>query len=229
MARMNRFDLVVFDCDGVVVDSEVLSCQCLAEVFTDFGVPMSIEVVFDEFLGRSFPAVEAYYARAAGHPLPTEFRATYRERLLALFASSLQPVPAIENVLANLPIPYCLASSSDDERLATTLAVSGLRKYFGERVFNAAMVKRGKPAPDLFLLAAARMGADPHRTLVVEDTVPGIAAAKAAGMTAWGFVGGSHFAGKAGGRGAGLLAEAGADRVFASMADFVAEAIGHGA
>ena len=214
---MAQFDLIIFDCDGVVVDSEVLSCGCLAEVFTDYGVPMEIETVFAEFLGRSFAAVDAYYRKATGKPLPPDFRDEYQRRLLERFRQSLRPVPAVEALLRDLTVPYCLASSSDEVRLATTLDVTGLGKYFAGRTFHAAMVKAGKPAPDLFVHAAAAMGADARRCLVVEDTIPGIVAGKAAGMTVWAFVGGSHLAGRDAGR---AFTAAGADRVFASMSEF---------
>jgi HAD superfamily hydrolase (TIGR01509 family) len=178
---------------------------------------MDIETVFAEFLGRSFGSVDAYYRRATGQPLPPDFRSEYRRRLLDRFRKFLRPVAAIETLLTTLTVPYCMASSSDEERLATTLAVTGLDKYFAGRTFHAAMVKSGKPAPDLFAFAAAAMGAEPRRCLVVEDTVPGIVAGKAAGMTVWAFVGGSHLAGRDAGR---SFSDAGADRVFASMSEF---------
>jgi HAD superfamily hydrolase (TIGR01509 family) len=211
------FELIVFDCDGVVADSEVLACSCLRDVLAEYGVPVTMEDIFDRFLGRSFAAVAGYYREATGESLPDRFTAAYRQRLFSAFAASLKPVPHVATALGRLGMPFCLASSSDRERIALTLAVTGLSGHFGERVFNAAMVANGKPAPDLFLLAAERMSARPERTLVVEDTVSGVRAGKAAGMTVWGFTGGSHCAGRDFG---GMLENAGADRVFASMADF---------
>ena len=215
---MGDFDLVIFDCDGVVADSEGLACRCLTEVLGRHGLPLAADAVMDRFLGRSFAAVEAYYREATGEPLPDLFRRDLADSLGAAFRASLKPVPHIFEVLERLDSPYCLASSSDMERIRLTLAVTGLDASFGDRVFNAAMVARGKPAPDLFLHVAARMRASPERTLVVEDSVTGVVAGKAAGMTVWGFTGGSHYAGRDIG---GSLAAAGADRVFASMAEFV--------
>jgi beta-phosphoglucomutase-like phosphatase (HAD superfamily) len=120
-------------------------------------------------------------------------------------------------VLGRLQSPICVASSSDLDRVCFSLAQTGLSTYFGQRLYSAQMVERGKPAPDLFLHAAAAMQADPHRTLVIEDSASGVRAAKAAGMTVWGFIGGGHYASR---DGRAILQAAGADRVFARMADF---------
>jgi beta-phosphoglucomutase-like phosphatase (HAD superfamily) len=120
-------------------------------------------------------------------------------------------------VLEGLQIPSCVASSSDFDRVSFSLSLTGLAPHFDSRLYTAEMVERGKPAPDLFLYAAAAMQADPRRTLVIEDSVSGVTAAKAAGMTVWGFVGGSHYQSR---DGRALLYDAGADRVFERMADF---------
>jgi beta-phosphoglucomutase-like phosphatase (HAD superfamily) len=116
-----------------------------------------------------------------------------------------------------LQIPHCVASSSDLDRVSFSLSLTGLSSHFGGRLYSAQMVERGKPAPDLFLYAAERMQANPCHTLVIEDSVSGVTAAKAAGMTAWGFVGGSHYQWR---DGKAILRGAGADRVFERMADF---------
>lgn len=217
LTRMDGFDLVIFDCDGVVVDSEVLACRCLADALRQHGMSFSLAEVFERFLGRSFSVVEDYYLGARGKALPDRFRTDLQSRLAEAFRTSLRPMPHIVDVLDRLDRPYCLASSSDAERIGLALAVTRLQRFFGDRVYNAAMVPNGKPSPDLFLFAAERMAAKAARTLVVEDTVAGIVAGKAAGMTVWGFTGGSHCLGRDAGR---RLAEAGADRVFDSMADF---------
>jgi HAD superfamily hydrolase (TIGR01509 family) len=209
------WDLVIFDCDGVLVDSEILSCRCLAEALTEHGVPTDLDTVLDLFLGRSVTAV-VEYCRSQGRPLPPTFAADLRARQRAAFAAALQPMPSVAAAVKRLPVRYCLASSSERERVLFSLEVTGLADLFGDRVFTSQMVTRGKPAPDLFLLAATRMGAAPARTLVIEDSVSGVTAGKAAGMTVWGFVGGSHYAHRDGRR---QLEEAGADRVFDRMAD----------
>ncbi len=120
-------------------------------------------------------------------------------------------------MLEGLQIPHCVASSSDLDRVSFSLTLTGLAPHFGSRLYSAQMVERGKPAPDLFLYAAERMQAKPCNTLVIEDSVSGVTAAKAAGMTAWGFVGGSHYQSR---DGKAILLGAGADRVFERMADF---------
>jgi HAD superfamily hydrolase (TIGR01509 family) len=216
-SSMPDCDLVIFDCDGVLIDSEVLSCRCLAEVLADHGVAMSEAEVAERFLGRGYAAVPAYVRAHTGRSLPETFARDLHERQSARFVAALLPMPHIAGVLAALDRPYCLASSSDSERIRISLSVTGLDRFFGERIFTAAMVPHAKPAPDLFLLAAARMRAAPGRTLVVEDSINGVLAAKAAGMTVWGFTGGSHYAGR---DVAPQLTAAGADRVFHTMADF---------
>ncbi|MEJ0097769.1 MAG: HAD family hydrolase [Bauldia sp.] len=148
---MPVFDAIIFDCDGVIVDSELLSCECLAQLFTERGMPMTIGFVYQEFLGRSFANVEAYYERVAGKSFPSAFREEYRARLLERFRMTLKPMPGVATLLSGLRVPFCLASSSDRERLGVTLAATHLASYFDGRVFDATMVKNGKPAPDLFL------------------------------------------------------------------------------
>jgi HAD superfamily hydrolase (TIGR01509 family) len=210
------FDLVIFDCDGVLVDSEVLSCQCLVEVLRRHDVALDLETAFTHFLGRSSAAIVDHYL-GLGQGLPAEFGAELQASIREAFTRSLTATPNVEKLLRSLDIAYCLASSSDLERIDFSLAMTGLRGLFQGRVFSAEMVAEGKPAPDLFLHAAARMGARPERTLVIEDSVSGVQAAKAAGMRVWGFVGGSHYRFR---NGRALLMAAGSDRVFEHMLDF---------
>ena len=210
-------DVVIFDCDGVLVDSEMLACRSLAETLTRHGIPFGIEDVFERFLGRSFALVETHYLERTGAPMPEAFRDDFRWRIKEVFTADLLPMAGAIDVLQGLDRPFCLASSSDPARLRVTLRAAGLAERFGDRVYSASQVARGKPAPDLFLFAAERMGANPARCLVIEDTVPGVLAGKAAGMTVWGFTGGSHCVGRDIGR---KLEEAGADRVFDRMSAF---------
>jgi HAD superfamily hydrolase (TIGR01509 family) len=214
---MRGYDLIIFDCDGVLVDSELLACRCLAELLNKAGVAATPQEMLDRFLGRSLGSVIAHY-QTLGHELPPDFEAKLRSRVRADFAAGLRPIPDIAEVLPRLGVAYCVASSSDTERVAHSLELTGLAGLFGSRVFTAQMVARGKPAPDLFLHAAARMEVAPRRTLVIEDSVSGVEAGKAAGMTVWGFVGGSHHAV---GDPRALLEAAGADRVFDQMRDLL--------
>jgi HAD superfamily hydrolase (TIGR01509 family) len=211
------FELVIFDCDGVLVDSEIISASTLADNLTRIGFPVDLDYVNEHYLGRSFDVIRADYAHRAGRLLPQEFAAAWYGDLFAAFRRDLKAIVGVADVLQRLAIPKCVASSSAPARLALSLEVSGLASLCGADVFDASMVNRGKPAPDLFLYCAERMGAVPTRTLVVEDSTSGIAAAVAAGMTAWAFVGGSHYA-----RGSDTspLRRAGAARIFASMMEF---------
>jgi HAD superfamily hydrolase (TIGR01509 family) len=211
------FDLVIFDCDGVLVDSESISASTLAGNLTRIGFPVDLDYVSEHYLGRSFDVIVADYARRTCRPLPPEFAAAWYRELFVAFRRDLKPIAGVADVLHRLAIPKCVASSSAPARLALSLEVTGLAPLCGADVFSASMVSHGKPAPDLFLYCAERMGAIPARTLVVEDSITGITAAVAAGMTAWAFVGGSHYAGRWDGA---PLRLAGAARIFASMSEF---------
>jgi HAD superfamily hydrolase (TIGR01509 family) len=209
-------DLIIFDCDGVLVDSEILSCRCLADGLAACGINVSVDQVLDLFLGRSISAVLEHYA-GLGQVIPEQFPAELTAKVREAFLSGLCPIEGVSSVLEGLQTPHCVASSSDFDRVAFSLSLTGLAPHFDGRFYTSQMVERGKPAPDLFLHAAERMRADPRRTLVIEDSVSGVRAGKAAGMTVWGFVGGSHYRSR---DGRVNLHDAGADRVFGRMADF---------
>ncbi|MDA9431223.1 HAD family hydrolase [Bradyrhizobium sp. CCBAU 51627] len=209
-------DLIIFDCDGVLVDSELLSCRCLSEVLAEFGIALSQEQALELFLGRSTKAIEQHY-RDLGQVVPDSFLPRLKSRVLETFAASLEPIPGVKAVISGLNVPCCVASSSDLDRVSLSLDVTGLATHFGDCLYTAQMVQHGKPAPDLFLHAAEKMGAQPARTLVIEDSTSGVQAAKAAGMMVWGFIGGSHYRSR---DGRAILSAAGADRVFAQMGDF---------
>ncbi len=213
---MAQPQLIIFDCDGVLVDSELLSCRCLCDVLAGYGIELRLEETLDLFLGRSVDAVVEHY-RGLGKSIPGGFPADLMTRVQKTFRAALCPIDGIEAVLQGLQTSHCVASSSSLDRVALSLSLTGLARYFDDRLYTAQMVDRGKPAPDLFLYAAERMRADPARTLVIEDSVSGVRAAKAAGMAVWGFVGGSHYRSR---DGEGSLQDAGADRVFSRMADF---------
>ncbi len=213
---MIRPDLIIFDCDGVLVDSEVLSCRALSETLAVYGIDLGVDQALDLFLGRSVTAVFQHY-EALGRAIPEQFAAELKTGVRAAFLSSLCSIEGVKSVLDGLRIPHCVASSSDIDRVTFSLSLTGLSPHFDTRLYTSQMVARGKPAPDLFLYAAESMQVDPRRTLVIEDSDSGVRAGKAAGMTVWGFVGGSHYQSR---NGKAILGEAGADRVFERMADF---------
>lgn len=184
-------ELIIFDCDGVLVDSEVLSCRCLSDVLRTHGEDLSLEQVMGLFLGRSRKAMLQHFSEL-GRPLPPEFPEVLQERVREVFTSELRAIDGISKLLDQLDVPFCVASSSDPVRLSLSLHLTGLSQYFGDRWFSSEFVRAGKPAPDLFLHAARVSGVPTDRVLVVEDSLNGVLAAKAAGMTVWGFVGGRH-------------------------------------
>lgn len=216
---MDGIELVIFDCDGVLIDSEVISAAMLIRELADHGVRIDADYVVRHFLGRSYPTVLATIRRDFDITLPTDFEAQYRARLLAAFETDLKVVPGIERVLRGMRLPWCVATSSSQSRAERSLQIAGLDALVDKRLFTAGMVANGKPAPDLFLLAARIMGTAPDRCLVIEDSLNGVRAARAAGMRVWRFTGGAHL------RGRDLTApdDARADRHFASFHDFPLE------
>ena len=148
--------------------------------------------MFERFLGRATHDTTAEVEAELGRSLPADFIAQLKTRMDAAFAASLRAVPHLEAALDALDRPFCVASSGTPDKIATSLRLVGLGHRFAARIFSATEVARGKPAPDLFLLAARRMAVEPERCLVIEDSVPGVLGARAAGMTVLGYCGGSH-------------------------------------
>lgn len=190
-------DLIIFDCDGVLIDSEIISARMLVDELAGLGVQIDLAYVARHFLGRSYPTVMKTIRQDFGLDLPPEFEDQYRSRLMAAFEVGLKIMPHVAGVIDMLDLPFCVATSSSPRRAERSLAMVGLGHLTGERLFTASMVKHGKPAPDLFLLCAHRLGADPARCLVIEDSLTGVRAARAAGMPVWRFTGGSHLKGRA--------------------------------
>jgi len=184
--------LVIFDCDGVLVDSEPISLRLLVETLAGAGLRLEPEEVHDRFLGKSLATTREILAAHYGLTLGEDALADMRRRLYAAFRAELRPVPHVAGTLATLPCPFCVASSSQPERIELSLTVTGLWSYFAGRAFSATMVSRGKPAPDLFLYASGSLGYTPSACLVVEDSPAGVTAARSAGMRVVAFTGGSH-------------------------------------
>jgi HAD superfamily hydrolase (TIGR01509 family) len=209
-------DLVVFDCDGVLVDSEVLACRAVADTLAAFGYAVAAESIAERFVGVSNKDMYAALAADIGGALPQEFDAAMKRCALDFFERELAAIADLDTVLPQLTIAKCVASSSLPDDILWKLQRADLLRWFPPTaIFSTALVARGKPAPDIFLHAAATMGVSPARSVAIEDSAPGVAAAKSAGMAAFGFTGGSHCRP---GHDARLLA-AGADLVFAEMRD----------
>jgi HAD superfamily hydrolase (TIGR01509 family) len=185
-------DLVIFDCDGVLVDSEALSVSTLLGMIALAGGSVSEDAAYELFLGKSMKSVREILGRDFGLDITDKHLTEMRVELMRKFREELKPIPGIEQVLPRLGVPCCVASSGTLDRIRYALEVTGLLELLEPHLFSAAMVARGKPAPDLFLHAASRMGAIPQNCLVVEDSPAGIEAARAAGMRVFAFTGGSH-------------------------------------
>jgi HAD superfamily hydrolase (TIGR01509 family) len=206
---MRRPELVIFDCDGVLVDSELIANRVFAAMLAELGLSLPLEYLFEHFVGRSMQHCWEQVARMLGREVPQELRDELQLRTIAALQAEVQAVPGIEAVLDSLDVPYCVASSGTHSKMRTTLGATGLLPRFGNRMFSATEVARGKPAPDIFLHAASRCGVEPQVCAVIEDSPAGVAAGVAAGMTVYGYC---AFTAEA------RLREAGAYRTFDAMA-----------
>ena len=210
--------LVIFDCDGVLVDSEGIAQQVTMRALRKVGLDLAPAEIRRRYLGLRFDAVQRDVEAEIGRSLPADFREGEARAMLAALRRGLAPIPGIEEALAGLAAPICVASSSPTERVRVSLRLTGLDAHFAPNVFSADDVPRGKPAPDIFLHAARAMRAAPADCLVIEDSVAGVTAARAAGMRAFGFAGGSHFIEEGQRR---ALGQAGAEETFTAMADLL--------
>jgi HAD superfamily hydrolase (TIGR01509 family) len=186
-----RYDLVIFDNDGVLVDSEPISNRLLAAYLTELGHPTTYEDSIRDYMGSAMHRIHELILERTGQRLPADFDELFHARVFAAFERELRPVPGAAGVLEKLAadgVPYCVASSGSHARIRVGHRTTGLDRWFtDERIFSSEDVGRGKPAPDLFLHAAERMGVAPERCVVVEDSPLGVQAAVAAGMDVYGF------------------------------------------
>jgi len=212
--RFGPPELVIFDCDGVLVDSEPIANSTLAAAITSLGLPMSVAQTRAAFVGLSMRQIMENVSELAGRQIPDAWRQTLQEETYAAFRRSLRAVPGVQEVLAHIQaanIALCVASSGSPDKMELTLGLTGLRAYFGDNLFSSTMVARGKPHPDLFLHAAAQMGVSVDRAVVIEDSVPGVMGARAAGMQVFAYAGDPES------NAAKLRAEGG--EIFTGMAD----------
>ena len=209
------FDLVIFDCDGVLVDSERVANEVFAVALREVcGLEFTLEDMFDTFVGHSKAQCLEKIEAMIGEPPPDELERRYREDINQALASTVQAVDGIEALIRQLALPYCVASSGSHDKMRMTLGKTGLIGYFDGNIFSTSEVERGKPHPDIYLHAAQCMGAaDPARCLVIEDSPLGVTGAVAAGMRVFGFAELMP---------AHKLREAGAHEVFHRMADLPA-------
>ncbi len=183
--------LIVFDCDGVLVDSEALAMRAYVDILADIGADIPAKL-WPQCVGLKQDDIFAVLEHAIGRPIAQDVRNRLWPRTRALFAAELQPTPGVMGYLGRVATRRCVASSSDPERIRFSLEKTGLAGFFGDSIFSTQDVARGKPAPDVYLRAAERMGARPADVVVIEDSVPGVQGAKAAGAHAIGYLGGAH-------------------------------------
>ena len=212
---MPETELIIFDCDGVLIDSEMMVCTMCSEELTGLGYPITPQEVIERYAGRPEPEILAHIAEDWGRPVPAAYREAMKRRIHHAFTSELKAIAGVAATLDKLGVPICVASSSAPEKLKMGLSFVGLYQYFAPHVVSAAYVAHGKPAPDVFIYAAGSMHTPVQSCLVIEDSLPGVRAACAAGMRVFGFTGGSHcLAGHA-----ERLLEAGAERVLSAMSE----------
>jgi len=191
LSTIQGCDLIIFDCDGVLVDSEILSARGYKAVLGEIGVDLPAGVL-ESSIGLKQADIFARIAAVTGREIGPDAMARLWPRTRELFEAELRPTTGLATFLDRLDIARCVASSSHLERIRLSLKLTGLDRYFGDAIFSTYQVARGKPAPDVFLHAANAMGVEPMRSVVIEDSLPGVQGAVAAGMTAVGFLGGQH-------------------------------------
>lgn len=205
---MNTFELVIFDCDGVLVDSERITITVLRTMLDELGLPLSLHDMFDLFVGQSTIQDIALITELLGHLPPADFASNFKRRSEAALRAGIEPIAGVAEVLRELRVPYCVASSGEPEKIRLTLGTTGLLENFAGRIFSVADVTKPKPSPDVFLLAARTLGVAPSACAVIEDTPTGVRAGIAAGMHVFGFAANTprH-----------KLRESGAHHVFSEM------------
>ena len=180
-------ELVIFDCDGVLVDSELITNRVFAAMLGELGLPLTLDFMFENFVGRSMQHCWEQVAAMLGREVPEQFRQELQRRTTAALQAEVKAVQGVEAVLDSLSVPYCVASSGSHAKMATTLGATGLLPRFRNRIFSATDVARGKPAPDIFLYAASQCSVEPVACAVIEDSPAGVLAGVAAGMTVYGY------------------------------------------
>lgn len=178
---------MIFDCDGVLVDSELITNRVFASMLNELGLALSLEDMFERFVGRSMPQCLEVITELLGRPVPHRFVEEYQTRSARALKAELKAVPDIGTVLAAMRIPYCVASSGTHEKMQTTLGITGLLPQFRGKMYSVTEVAQSKPFPDVFLHAARQQGVLPGDCAVIEDTPTGVRAGVAAGMTVFGY------------------------------------------
>ena len=185
---MAKYKCVIFDCDGVLVDSETISNTILADMAKENGANIDLDYAMNNFKGNSFKGCLKLIESLVKKPLPKTFEKEFRQRTFKAFKKDIKPIEGVKDVLENLNIAYCVASSGPENKIKLNLEVTGLLKYFNDKhIFSCFSIKKWKPEPDIFLLAAKTMGFNPSECVVIEDSLLGVEAAKKGGFDVFGF------------------------------------------
>jgi len=186
LMNTNPFDLVIFDCDGVLVESEALACQIYVQMFAEYGYPLDYNETLHKFYGVTLSNRLKVSAQELGWTPPEEFIPIFNERLLELSESDLQPIPHIHELIESLSVPMCVASNGTRDEIVFRLKVARLTEHFGDAIFSGMEVPHPKPAPDVYLAAARAFQTPPERCVVIEDSILGVTAGVRAGMMVYG-------------------------------------------
>lgn len=208
---MSKYKCIIFDCDGVLVDSETIAFSILVDMANELGANMNKQTTTIDFKGRSLNYFMETVSNIIKKPLPDNFEAEYRKLSFKAFSEEVEPIEGVEKVIKKLNIPFCVASSGPSNKIKLNLETVGLLKYFENNIFSCYDIQKWKPDPDIFLWAAKTMGFNPQECLVIEDSLTGIKAAKAGGFDVFGFT--AHdFKNEL---------EAEADKTFKNMSEFL--------
>lgn len=184
---MSKYKCVIFDCDGVLVDSEPIAGQVLVEMANEYGANINLDYALKNFKGTSMQQCYAQVAELATQTLPEDFMPNFRERSFESFKKNIQPVEGVTELIKNLDIPFCVASSGPENKIRLNLELTGLLPYFENSIFSCFTIKKWKPDPAVFLWAAETMGFEPKDCVVIEDSMSGVNAAKNGGFDVFGF------------------------------------------
>lgn len=184
---MQPYKLIIFDCDGVLVDSERLTNQVFIDMLAALGVNITLKEVMNNYVGIPLLDGIAILEKHYQFKLPEDFMVEFNQQSMAVLERDLQPITGVKEVIEKLQMPYCVASNSSTEKVRAMLKITDLFQYFEGKIFTASQVEKPKPAPDVYLYAAEAFKVNPSDCLVIEDTSVGVSSAKAAGMTVFGY------------------------------------------
>lgn len=184
---MSKYKCVIFDCDGVLIDSESIAIGVLVDMANELGANLDFKESLINLKGKSLNSCMALISNLIGKPLAEDFEKEYRVKTFETFKKEIQPIKGIKEVLENIKVPFCVASSGPENKIRLNLEVTGLLPYFGDNIFSCYAIQKWKPEPDIFLWAAETMGFKPEDCLIVEDSVSGVKGAKAGGFDVFGY------------------------------------------